>query len=189
MTTSEQPATATVDGAESAQPQALVLTVEQAAARLGIGRTLMSSLVAIGAVESVTIGRFRRIPADALVHYVNGLRGGVDKTETPEPEPGLRSGDPTVRPPSSTVRADRIHAKMLARYHATAGEAERLAVALDYVRSAAAAARSADVQTDPALSDLVRTVLRVGRSFLDQLDHRGSRTAAEQPTVDGTATS
>jgi len=68
---------------------------------------------------------------------------------------------------------------MLARYDAAAGEAERLAVALDYVRSAAAAARSADLQTDPALSDLVRTVLRVGLTILDQLDHRGSRTAAE----------
>lgn len=54
----------------------IVLTVEQAAERLGIGRTLMYSLVSSGAVESVTIGRLRRIPADALVRYVDGLRVG-----------------------------------------------------------------------------------------------------------------
>jgi excisionase family DNA binding protein len=54
----------------------IVLTVEQAAERLGIGRTLMYSLVSSGAVESVTIGRLRRIPADALVRYVEGLRVG-----------------------------------------------------------------------------------------------------------------
>lgn len=54
----------------------IVLTVEQAAERLGIGRTLMYSLVSSGAVESVTIGRLRRIPADALVRYVEGLRSG-----------------------------------------------------------------------------------------------------------------
>jgi excisionase family DNA binding protein len=54
----------------------IVLTVEQAAERLGIGRTLMYSLVSSGAVESVTIGRLRRIPADALVTYVESLRSG-----------------------------------------------------------------------------------------------------------------
>ena len=54
----------------------VVLTVEQAAERLGIGRTLMYSLVSAGDVESVTIGRLRRIPADALVRYVEGLRAG-----------------------------------------------------------------------------------------------------------------
>lgn len=52
----------------------LVLTVEQAAERLGIGRTLMYSLISSGAVESVTIGRLRRVPADALVRYVESLR-------------------------------------------------------------------------------------------------------------------
>ncbi len=52
----------------------IVLTVEQAAERLGIGRTLMYSLVSSGAVESITIGRLRRIPTDALVLYVDSLR-------------------------------------------------------------------------------------------------------------------
>jgi excisionase family DNA binding protein len=57
-----------------AQEPNIILTVEQAAARLGIGRTLMYSLVSSGAIESVTIGRLRRIPTDALAAYVASLR-------------------------------------------------------------------------------------------------------------------
>ena len=53
----------------------LVLTVEAAADRLGVGRTLMYALVKSGAVESVTIGRLRRIPADALPAFLDRLRG------------------------------------------------------------------------------------------------------------------
>ncbi len=52
----------------------LVLTIEEAARRLGIGRTLMYALVTSGEIESVTIGRLRRIPADCLSEYVNRLR-------------------------------------------------------------------------------------------------------------------
>lgn len=56
------------------QPIRLVLTIEQAARRLGIGRTLMYSLVMSGEVESVTIGRLRRIPVECLTEYVTKLR-------------------------------------------------------------------------------------------------------------------
>jgi excisionase family DNA binding protein len=56
----------------------LVLTIEQAAERLGIGRSLMYALVMSGEVESVTIGRLRRIPADALVTYLARLRQARD---------------------------------------------------------------------------------------------------------------
>ena len=52
----------------------LVLTVEEAAQRLGIGRTVMYALVSFGAVESVRIGRLRRVPADALVTFLDELR-------------------------------------------------------------------------------------------------------------------
>ncbi|OJF09780.1 helix-turn-helix domain-containing protein [Couchioplanes caeruleus] len=52
----------------------LVLTIEQAAQRLGIGRTLMYALVSSGEIESVTIGRLRRIPAQCLTEYVDRLR-------------------------------------------------------------------------------------------------------------------
>ncbi|MEV6306085.1 helix-turn-helix domain-containing protein [Actinoplanes sp. NPDC051861] len=51
-----------------------VLTIEQAARRLGIGRTLMYALVSSGEIESVTIGRLRRIPAECLTEYVSRLR-------------------------------------------------------------------------------------------------------------------
>ena len=54
----------------------LVLTVEQAAERLGVGRTVMYALVSSGAVESVQIGRLRRVPADALVTFLDELRAG-----------------------------------------------------------------------------------------------------------------
>jgi len=48
--------------------------VEEAADRLGIGRTLMYALITAGEVESVRIGRLRRVPADALERYVKGLQ-------------------------------------------------------------------------------------------------------------------
>ena len=52
----------------------IVLTIEEAAERLGIGRTLMYSLVASGEVESVQIGRLRRVPTDALDDFLSRLR-------------------------------------------------------------------------------------------------------------------
>jgi excisionase family DNA binding protein len=55
----------------------LVFTVEEAADRLGVGRTVMYALVSSGAVESVRIGRLRRIPADALVTFLDELRSGI----------------------------------------------------------------------------------------------------------------
>jgi excisionase family DNA binding protein len=52
----------------------LVLTIDEAAERLGIGHSLMAALVRSGDVESVRIGRLRRIPVDALTTYVQSLR-------------------------------------------------------------------------------------------------------------------
>ena len=57
-------------------PHRIVLTIEEAAERLGIGRTLMYSLVASGEVESVQIGRLRRVPIDALDDFLARLRRG-----------------------------------------------------------------------------------------------------------------
>jgi excisionase family DNA binding protein len=56
------------------KPVHLVLTIDQAAERLAIGRSLMCALVKSGDVESVRIGRLRRIPADALETFVASLR-------------------------------------------------------------------------------------------------------------------
>jgi excisionase family DNA binding protein len=51
-----------------------MLTVEQAAEALGIGRTTMFALIKSGAVGSVLIGRFRRVPADELDAYTARLQ-------------------------------------------------------------------------------------------------------------------
>jgi hypothetical protein len=37
----------------------------------------MYALVSSGAVESVRIGRLRRVPADALVTFLDELRSGI----------------------------------------------------------------------------------------------------------------
>jgi len=59
---------------ERAASAVLLLTVEEAAQRLSIGRTTMYRLVSTGAIESVTIGRLRRIPSECLEEYVSSLR-------------------------------------------------------------------------------------------------------------------
>ena len=50
-----------------------LLTVEEAAHRLSIGRTTMYALLRAGAVRSVKVGRLRRIPAEALTEYIDRL--------------------------------------------------------------------------------------------------------------------
>ncbi|MDX2597995.1 excisionase family DNA-binding protein [Streptomyces sp. WI03-4A] len=59
----------------TADPTLILLTVEEAARRLGIGRTTCFALIASGELESVKVGSLRRIPADALAVYVTRLRG------------------------------------------------------------------------------------------------------------------
>ncbi|MFD4863685.1 excisionase family DNA-binding protein [Streptomyces sp. NPDC058412] len=58
----------------TADPTLVLLTVEEAARRLRIGRTLCFRLVGTGELESVPIGRLRRIPPDAVDAYVARLR-------------------------------------------------------------------------------------------------------------------
>jgi excisionase family DNA binding protein len=52
----------------------LLLTVEEAAKRLRIGRTVMYWLVSSGTVESVTVGSLRRVPAECPSEFVAPLR-------------------------------------------------------------------------------------------------------------------
>jgi excisionase family DNA binding protein len=66
--------------AETAQPDqpdsaGLLLTVEEAAERLRLGRTLVYRLISSGELESVKVGRLRRVPAECLPEYVAVLRG------------------------------------------------------------------------------------------------------------------
>ncbi|MFY1703926.1 helix-turn-helix domain-containing protein [Micromonospora sp. WMMA1923] len=52
----------------------LLLTPEQAAKQLGIGRATMYTLISSREVESVKIGRSRRIPQTAIAQYIEKLR-------------------------------------------------------------------------------------------------------------------
>lgn len=51
-----------------------MLTVEEAAQQLRIGRTQMFALISSGNVNSVKIGRSRRVPRAALDAYVARLQ-------------------------------------------------------------------------------------------------------------------
>ncbi len=51
----------------------LLLTIDQAAGQLNIGRSLLYLLVQRGIITSVKIGRARRIPVSALDDYVRQL--------------------------------------------------------------------------------------------------------------------
>ncbi|MET8982064.1 excisionase family DNA-binding protein [Streptomyces sp. NPDC004539] len=52
----------------------VLLKVEEAARRLRIGRTLCFELIRTGELESVMVGRLRRVPADAPAAYAARLR-------------------------------------------------------------------------------------------------------------------
>ncbi len=56
----------------------LLLTVMEAADLLGVSRTTVYELLNAEQIESVRIGRARRIPRVALVAYVDRLRGLSD---------------------------------------------------------------------------------------------------------------
>jgi excisionase family DNA binding protein len=51
-----------------------LIRVEEAARRLSIGRTRMFALIREGVIESVKLGRLRRVPADAVTAYIAELR-------------------------------------------------------------------------------------------------------------------
>lgn len=54
-------------------PERVLLTVEEAAERLHIGKTKTYALVKAGEIESVLIGRLRRIHVDAVNAYAARL--------------------------------------------------------------------------------------------------------------------
>ncbi|NDL60990.1 excisionase family DNA-binding protein [Phytoactinopolyspora mesophila] len=59
-------------------PQGLLLTIEEAARMLRIGRTKMCELLATAQVESVQIGRLRRVPFECLQGYIADLLDSGD---------------------------------------------------------------------------------------------------------------
>lgn len=58
---------------DATNPPRELLRVEEAAARLAIGRTYMFALLRDQLIDSVKVGRLRRVPADALTTYITRL--------------------------------------------------------------------------------------------------------------------
>ena len=52
----------------------MLLTVAEAAERLGIGRSTMYVLIADGQIDTVRVGRLRRIEPEALTAYISRMR-------------------------------------------------------------------------------------------------------------------
>jgi len=61
----------------SSSPPAALLTLDQAAHQLGIGRTTLKELIASGRLGSVTIGRRRLVPAQAIDAFVETLQASA----------------------------------------------------------------------------------------------------------------
>ena len=58
----------------------VLLTVEEAARRLRIGRTTCYRLVATGELATITIGHLRRVPVEALAAFVRDRRNAEPDT-------------------------------------------------------------------------------------------------------------
>jgi excisionase family DNA binding protein len=56
----------------------ILVTVREAGALLGVGRTTTYELVAAGELEVVHIGRSSRIPIESVEAYVRRLRNGQE---------------------------------------------------------------------------------------------------------------
>jgi excisionase family DNA binding protein len=56
----------------------LLLTVAEAATALGLSRSKLYELLAAGEVESVSIGRSRRVPREAVEEFVARLRAETE---------------------------------------------------------------------------------------------------------------
>ncbi|KOG07918.1 excisionase family DNA-binding protein [Streptomyces viridochromogenes] len=67
--------------ADAIDPTLVLLTVEEAARRLQIGRTVCYRLIHSGELESITVGHLRRVPADAVPEFVTRRR----KRQRPAP--------------------------------------------------------------------------------------------------------
>ena len=57
------------------------MTPEEAARRLSVGRTTVYELMSTGELQSVNIGRCRRVPVSSLALFVSSLIGTVGDEE------------------------------------------------------------------------------------------------------------
>jgi excisionase family DNA binding protein len=61
-------------------PERRLLTVKEAAGALGISRSTISKMVKEGVLDSVKLGRLRRVPLAAIDEYVARLRAADSST-------------------------------------------------------------------------------------------------------------
>ena len=80
----EPPTTPRPDASFAKACDKLLVTVEEAAERLSLGRTHCYSLVMRGEIGSVKIGRSRRVPVAALREFVENLRALETRPPTSE---------------------------------------------------------------------------------------------------------
>jgi excisionase family DNA binding protein len=60
----------------------LLYSVTEAARLLGVGRTYMFRIIAAGEIESIKVGKLRKIPRDALGRYIDQQRSGQAASAT-----------------------------------------------------------------------------------------------------------
>jgi excisionase family DNA binding protein len=87
----------------SANEDATLLTTREARQRLAIGKTKFFELLSSGEIESILIGRARRIPARAVVEYVQRKQSGCDSAP-PAVAPGWDRAH-SIGPAGSRERA------------------------------------------------------------------------------------
>ena len=73
----------TIRATRNPDPACLLLTVEQAAYRLGIGRSTTYQLISTGQLTSIRIGNLRRVPVDALAAFVESMKNGAKVGDEP----------------------------------------------------------------------------------------------------------
>jgi excisionase family DNA binding protein len=92
------------DSYDNAAPRTpLLVTIPQAASLLSISRATLYELLAAGTIESIHIGRSRRIPVEALHDFVEARR--VENSAWQRTQPRLRV--------SSSAEQHRKHAERL----------------------------------------------------------------------------
>lgn len=92
----------------------VMLTAEQAAEALGIGRTTLFALLKRGEINSVRIGRLRRIPQSELDAYAARLMAEQNPSATDGTAPHPHAGTPEPGRrlhPESTVLPERPDAR------------------------------------------------------------------------------